>query len=95
MASQMVPTGLSGVPPPGPAMPEMADTLTPQQVADLAAFLLTMRTPIAGVESTAVDSQPKPTTPPAVVAKKGFSVDEQDKKLRISLLFTRRGKSIL
>ena len=61
------------------SMPEMAENLTPQQVADLAAFLLSMRTPIAvtTANTTAPASDPATAT--------GFSFVEQKDLLRISL----------
>ncbi|MGB4707604.1 MAG: PVC-type heme-binding CxxCH protein [Fuerstiella sp.] len=61
------------------AMPEMAENLAPQQVADLATFLLSMRTPLAvtSANTTAPSSNPSTAT--------GFSVAEQQDRLRISL----------
>ena len=54
------------------AMPDLAGTLTPQQVADLTTYLLSMR---AGVATTA-DPNPNDS---------GFSVDEKTDRLAISL----------
>jgi putative membrane-bound dehydrogenase-like protein len=67
---------------PKSAMPEMAENLTPQQVADLAAFLLSMRTPLTTAEEKPrsmmkIDGQEAAPT--------GFSYEEQKDRLRISL----------
>jgi putative membrane-bound dehydrogenase-like protein len=61
------------------AMPEMAENLTPQQVADLATFLLSKRTPLAvtSANATAPSSNPSTAT--------GFGVEEHNDRLRISL----------
>ncbi len=61
------------------AMPEMATSLTPQQVADLATFLLSLRTapPIANAESKTNEKQ--------VASGKSFGVEEQRGRLHISL----------
>lgn len=56
------------------AMPDLAETLTPLQVADLATFLLAMKTPAAKGSSSATDS-----------ATNGFQVERQKNQLRISL----------
>ena len=60
-------------------MPEMATSLTPQQVADLATFLLSLRTapPIANAESKTNEKQ--------VASGKSFGVEEQRGRLHISL----------
>lgn len=60
--------------------PLVAETLTPQQVADLAAFLPSMRTPLA-VASTRTTAAPANSTSSAT----GFGVEEQEDRLRISL----------
>jgi len=62
------------------AMPEMAENLTQQQVADLATFLLSMRTPLAVADVNT-------TTAPASNASSatGFGVVEQKDRLLISL----------
>ena len=85
---------------PKSAMPEMAEYLAPQQVADLATFLVSMRTPI-----TTADTKPESTTDFQSVAPidglevrrtktktdrqepapTGFSFEEQKDRLRISL----------
>jgi len=65
---------------PKSAMPEMAETLTLQQIADLAAFLLSMRTPLT-VASASTTTAPASNTSPAT----GFGVKEQKDRLRISL----------
>ncbi len=63
---------------PKSAMPDMADTMTPLQVADLTRFLLAMKGPAAtdstSAKTTAVDS-----------SKGGFHVEKQTNQLRISL----------
>jgi len=61
------------------AMPDMAENLTPQQVADLATFLLSLRSslPLAAVVST--------TTAEAGPATAAFSFEQQDDRLRIAL----------
>ncbi|MFM8790973.1 MAG: PVC-type heme-binding CxxCH protein [Solirubrobacterales bacterium] len=64
---------------PKSAMPEMAENLTPQQVADLAAFLLSMRTPPAATSANTVAPSSGPST------ATGFSFEEQEDLLRISL----------
>ena len=62
---------------PTSAMPEMAETLTPLQVADLAAFLLAMKAPAAsGTPSALAESE---------TAKDGFQVERQKDQLLISL----------
>ena len=60
-------------------MPDMAENLTSQQVADLTTFLLSLRAPlpIAGTGST--------TTENPVPPGKGFGFEEQRDRLRISL----------
>ena len=61
------------------AMPEMAENLTPQQVADLTTFLLSLRSPIAVTSpDTTVPSHNSPTA-------SGFGVEEQHDRVRISL----------
>lgn len=61
------------------AMPEMAENLTPQQVADLTTFLLSLRSPIAVTSpDTTVPSHNSPTA-------SGFGVEEQHDRLQISL----------
>ena len=61
------------------AMPDMSELLTPQQVADLTAFLLTMQTQPAGASAK--------TTTSSISApeRSSFSVEEQKDRLRISL----------
>ena len=60
-------------------MPEMAENLTPQQVADLTTFLLSLRSPIAVTSpDTTVPSHNSPTA-------SGFGVEEQHYRVRISL----------
>jgi putative membrane-bound dehydrogenase-like protein len=62
---------------PTSAMPEMAETLTPLQVADLAAFLLAMKASAASdTPSAAVDSE---------ATNDGFQVERQRNQLLISL----------
>jgi putative membrane-bound dehydrogenase-like protein len=65
---------------PQSAMPEMADLLTPQQIADLATFLLSMQTPVAAAGAST-------TIPPwnKGPSAGGFRVEEQKDRLRISL----------
>ena len=75
---------------PKSAMPEMAEVLTPQQVADMTTFLLTMRVPVVlgtgattPVPSATTTSAPQPAA--ATSVKGDFRVDEQKGRLRISL----------
>ncbi len=65
------------------AMPDMTETLTPQQVADLAAFLLSMRTPIATDEANTV--QQTAIQSADTVGDATFRVEKQKKQLRIFL----------
>jgi len=62
------------------AMPDTSEHLTPQQVADLTTFLMSMQTPLAadgsGTPAAASNSQP---------SSSGFGVDQQKDRLRISL----------
>jgi putative heme-binding domain-containing protein len=62
------------------AMPDTSEYLTPQQVADLTTFLMSMQTPLASVGSgtPAVASNSESTS-------SGFGVDQQKDRLRISL----------
>jgi putative membrane-bound dehydrogenase-like protein len=62
------------------AMPDTSEYLTPQQVADLTTFLMSMQTPLASVGSgtPAAASNSKLTS-------SGFGVDQQKDRLRISL----------
>ena len=64
------------------AMPDMAETLSPLQVADLATFLLAMKTPSADDASSPATSA---TIANRASAKNGFYVDRDEKQLRISL----------
>jgi len=65
---------------PKSAMPEMAENLTSQQVADLAMFLLSMRTPLA---VTSANTTTAPSSNPTTATD--FGVEEQKDRLRISL----------
>lgn len=65
---------------PKSAMPEMAENLTSQQLADLATFLLSMRMPLA-VASASTTTAPASNTSSST----GFGVEEQKDRLRISL----------
>ena len=65
---------------PKSAMPEMAENLTSQQVADLAMFLLSMRTPLA---VTNANTTTAPASNPSTATD--FGVEEQKDRLRISL----------
>jgi putative membrane-bound dehydrogenase-like protein len=65
---------------PASAMPEMAEYLTPQQVADLTAFLVTLQTPV-----TASAAGMKPAAAGVAVASSGLSVESQADRLRIKL----------
>ena len=62
------------------AMPDTSEYLTPQQVADLTTFLMSLQTPLASVGSgtpaAASNSQPPSS---------GFGIDQQKDRLRISL----------
>ncbi len=62
------------------AMPDTSEHLTPQQVADLTTYLMSMQTPLASVGSgtPAAASNSKPSS-------SGFGVDQQNDRLRISL----------
>ncbi len=64
---------------PTSAMPEMAETLTPLQVADLATFLLAMKPPAAN------DSASDKASVDSGSSKKTFEVERQKKQLHISL----------
>ena len=59
------------------AMPDLAETLTPLQVADLAVFLLAMKDPVANESSSA--------TPVVSGLKDTFHVERQENQLLISL----------
>jgi putative membrane-bound dehydrogenase-like protein len=62
------------------AMPDTSDHLTPQQVADLTTFLMSLQTPLVadGANPPAAASNSEPSS-------SGFGVDQQDDRLRISL----------
>lgn len=62
------------------AMPDTSEHLTPQQVADLTTFLMSMQTPLASVGpgTPAEASNSKPSS-------SGFGVDQQNDRLHISL----------
>lgn len=62
------------------AMPEMAEYLTPQQVADLTTYLLTLETPPAGAAADTI-TDTSTWRPPA----SGFGVDQQKDRLHIWL----------
>jgi putative membrane-bound dehydrogenase-like protein len=61
------------------AMPDTSERLTPQQVADLTTFMMSMQTPLAaGGSGTPAASNLEPSS-------SGFAVDQQKDRLRISL----------
>jgi len=60
------------------AMPDMSGLITPQHVADLTAFLLTMQTQSNVGSTSAIPSK-------AASGRSGFSVEEQEDRLRILL----------
>jgi putative heme-binding domain-containing protein len=61
------------------AMPDMSEQLTPQQVADITAFLLTMQTQPARIGTNSTVSSN------ATSERSRFGVEEQQDRLRISL----------
>ncbi|MFN9719793.1 MAG: PVC-type heme-binding CxxCH protein [Planctomycetota bacterium] len=62
------------------AMPEMAENLTSQQIADLATFLLSMQTPPAVTDRNTTSASSGSALPAG-----NFRVEEQKDRLRISL----------
>lgn len=75
---------------PKSAMPEMAEMLTPQQVADLATFLLSMKAPVvaaAAKQEGTTDLQSVAPIDGLQVPRTGmnFSFEEKNDRLRISL----------
>ena len=65
---------------PASAMPDLSELLTPQHVADLTSFLLTMQTQPAGHGATTTT-----TSSNSIPAGSSFGVEEQKGRLRISL----------
>lgn len=62
------------------AMPDMSELLTPQQVADIASYLLSMQT-----QSSSAGSNSTATSSSTIQAGGNFAVEEQKDRLRISL----------
>ena len=62
------------------AMPDTSDHLTPQQVADLTTFLMSLQTPLV-----ADGANPPAAASGSEASSSGFGVDQQNDRLRISL----------
>ena len=62
------------------AMPDTSDHLTPQQVADLTTFLMSLQTPLV-----ADGANPPAAASDSEASSSGFGVDQQNDRLRISL----------